>query len=389
MRILFLAPHPFFQNRGTPIAVRMVLEWMSNMGYQVTLLTYPEGEDIELPGLRLVRLKARAGVNNVRPGFSWQKLVYDVAMYGELRRILKREPFDVIHAVEESVFLAQRLVRGAHTPVVYDMDSSMAQQLVEKMPFLKLLAGLFNAMEARAIRRSVGVLAVCRALEDIVKRTSPTTFVQRLEDGTLLPEHTPDPSPDQILDGDNGVKLLYVGNLEAYQGIDLMLEAFALCATEYGDAKLLVIGGTDAHIEHYRERVRQLGIESQVQFLGPRPAQDLGVYLKQADILLSARSKGINTPMKIYSYLDSGRVVLATRMLTHTQVMDDDIACLVNPDPASMAQGMRQLIADPSLRARLAAAASQRVEQEFSPAAFQRKLKAFYGRIENIMQDRQ
>ena len=47
------------------------------------------------------------------------------------------------------------------------------------------------------------------------------------------------------------------------------------------------------------------------------------IPLLAADVLVSPRLKGLNTPMKIYSYLDSGSAVLATRLRTHTQVLDD------------------------------------------------------------------
>ena len=55
MKILFLAPQPFYTERGTPIAVRLAVASLCREGHQVDLLTYPEGEDIELPGMRLFR----------------------------------------------------------------------------------------------------------------------------------------------------------------------------------------------------------------------------------------------------------------------------------------------------------------------------------------------
>ena len=56
MNILLLAPQPFYQERGTPIAVRMLVETLCQAGNQVDLLTYHEGEDISLPGLKIYRI---------------------------------------------------------------------------------------------------------------------------------------------------------------------------------------------------------------------------------------------------------------------------------------------------------------------------------------------
>ncbi len=60
---------------------------------------------------------------------------------------------------------------------------------------------------------------------------------------------------------------------------------------------------------------------------------------------MSPSDLGANTPMKVYSYLDSGRPVLATRLPTHTQVMTDDIAELADPNPQTSADAMSRLIA--------------------------------------------
>ena len=78
----------------------------------------------------------------------------------------------------------------------------------------------------------------------------------------------------------------------------------------------------------------------QRDFLGPRPMNMFGHYLKQADILVSRRIQENNTPMKIYSYLNSGKAVLVTRLYpTHTRMLNDDVAYLVAPDSASMGTG--------------------------------------------------
>ena len=55
-------------------------------------------------------------------------------------------------------------------------------------------------------------------------------------------------------------------------------------------------------------------------------------------MLTSPRSKGTNTPLKIYQYLRSGKPIVATRLLTHTQVLDDDTAMLTAPDPQAFAR---------------------------------------------------
>jgi len=176
---------------------------------------------------------------------------------------------------------------------------------------------------------------------------------------------------------------MYVGNLEHYQGIGLLLDGFRYTLARLPAAHLVIVGGHQDDIHRYKRRAEHLGILSHVHFLGPRPISSLDGLLRRADVLVSPRLKGLNTPMKIYSYLDSGTAVLATRLRTHTQVLNDRTAYLVPPDPEAMGDGLAHLLSDPGLRSRLAGEAKAYVQQEFTPEAAHRKLTSFYTMMES------
>ena len=382
MRILLLAPHPFYQARGTPIAVKTVLEFLSARGDTVDLLTYAEGSDVSIPNCTVYRIPRVPGLQNIRPGFSAKKVLCDVLMIGSCLRLVRRTRYDLIHAVEESAFIAAAMQAISGVPYVYDMDSSLAEQLVDAYPALRFTFPALRRMEALAIRRSSGVLTVCAALQDVALAHDPDQLVGRVEDTTLL-------TGAQTGNGRNlppaggGPVAMYVGNLETYQGIDLLLEGFRHALGTVPAAKLVIIGGREADIAHYRGRAQRLGIDGSVEFTGPRPIGMLPELLRQADVLVSPRLKGTNTPMKIYSYLDSGSAVLATRLRTHTQVLDDGMAYLVDPEPVAFGRGLAELMADPELRARLASSAKAYVQREHTPEAARRKLEAFYSMMES------
>jgi len=142
-----------------------------------------------------------------------------------------------------------------------------------------------------------------------------------------------------------------------------------------------VIGGEQAHIDQHERRAAKLGIGARVRFLGPRAIDALPRYLEQADVLFSPRILGSNTPMKIYSYMQSGRPILATRIRSHTQVLDDACSMLCDPAPEAQAKGLLELVRDAPLRERLGRAAARRVESEFSLPIFRRRLLEAYGRL--------
>jgi glycosyltransferase involved in cell wall biosynthesis len=389
MRILVLAPHPFFQARGTPLAVRTVLEFLSSRGHEVDLLTFHEGENVAIPNCRIHRIASPLGIRNIRPGFSFKKVVCDVFMFTKCLRMVRRNYYDLIHAVEESAFIAAAMRTINGTPYVYDMDSSLAEQLVDTYPQLHFALPTLRRCEAFAVRRSLGVLTVCAALGDLARGHAPDTPVGLVEDTTLLPRsHGPGSNgqgrefllPEAI--GVQSPVAMYVGNLEHYQGIGLLLDGFRNALSRVPEAHLVIVGGMDEDIDHYRRRSQKLGIASRVHFIGPRPIDLLDGLLRRADVLVSPRLKGLNTPMKIYSYLDSGTAVLATRLPTHTQVLDDRTAYLVPPNAEAVGQGLVDLFSDPGLRAQLGTQAKAYVQREFTPEAARRKLGSFYGMME-------
>lgn len=178
------------------------------------------------------------------------------------------------------------------------------------------------------------------------------------------------------------VLFMYIGNLEPYQGIDLLIDSMALLHVQRPTDRLVIIGGADAHVADYRKRVERLGLNDVVELRGPLPVARLPELLSEADVLVSPRIKGSNTPMKIYTYLDSGKPVVATRLFTHTQVLTDAVAMLAEPNPEAFAAAMATLAGDPELRAALGTRGRELVRTTYSPDAFQRTLDSIYGYVE-------
>jgi glycosyltransferase involved in cell wall biosynthesis len=402
MKVLFLAPQPFFQERGTPIAVKLALETLatratdtSDAPLEIHLLVYGEGVDVTIPSVTIFRTWMPRLLQGVRPGISMRKLFLDALFFiAAIRLILaarRTEQYTVIHAVEESVFIAwlARVIFGV--PYVYDMDSSLALQLTERWWLLKPLLPLFAFLERQVIRSSIAVAPVCDALAVIAHRHGASQTVM-LRDVSLLPRH--DSSSTQsvasALRTELGIAsgqplLLYVGNLETYQGIDLLLESFRLACSHPTSPFLAVIGGNERDIELYRHKAESLGCAAQVAFLGRRPLRDLKEILCSADILVSPRIKGNNTPMKVYSYLHSGRALLATDLPTHTQVLNGTISVLASPNPRAFSDGMLLLLSDPGLRGEIGLRAWAHAEKLYTTEAFEAQLSQLYDHIRSSL----
>jgi glycosyltransferase involved in cell wall biosynthesis len=112
------------------------------------------------------------------------------------------------------------------------------------------------------------------------------------------------------------------------------------------------------------------GVGPATIFTGQRPVEEIPAYLDAADVLVSPRSTGTNTPLKIYQYLRSGRPIVATRLLTHTQVLDDATAILTPPTPEGFAEGILAALADPARARAIGTHARQLAETKYSYEAY-------------------
>jgi glycosyltransferase involved in cell wall biosynthesis len=141
--------------------------------------------------------------------------------------------------------------------------------------------------------------------------------------------------------------VLYTGTFEAYQGLDLLFAAAATVSARRPDARFLLAGGRPDQVAAARVQAERAGIGAAVIFAGQRDAEEIPLFLDAADVLVSPRSIGTNTPLKIYQYLRSGRPIVATRLLTHTQVLTDEVAILTPATPEGFASGILDALADP------------------------------------------
>lgn len=185
MKILFLAPHPLYQERGSPIADTMVLKLLSQRRHQVDVVTYAEGKDINYDQIVLYRTPDISFLRNIRPGFSWKKIICDFFLFFKAFRLILSQRYDLVHAVEESVFIALVFKALFNIPYVYDMDSSLVEQLIEKYSFLNLLAGILKLFERIAVTNAKAVMPVCDALAVYIEKYKPKKVVV-LSDVSLL-----------------------------------------------------------------------------------------------------------------------------------------------------------------------------------------------------------
>jgi glycosyltransferase involved in cell wall biosynthesis len=375
MRILMIAPEPFFEPRGTPFSEYHRIRALIDLGHTVDLVTYPFGRDVELRGLRIFRSLRPPFIRRVRIGPSYAKVPLDLLLAASAFRRGLTGKYDAVHSHEEGGLIGVALATILGVPHLYDMHSSLPQQLANfDFSHSRLLTTAMSWLERFVIRRSRVVIVICPQLLETVRSIDaevPAVLIENAPGSGAAPAAGSGAAVRASLGiADGSPVILYTGTFEAYQGLDLLFAAMRVVAARRPDARLVLAGGEAAQIEQARSAVAAAGVDRVTIFAGRRAAEDIPAFLDAADVLVSPRSSGTNTPLKIYQYLRSGRPIVATRLLTHTQVLDDDVAFLTEAAADSFAAGILAAIDQPARAKSVGARARVLAETKYSYDAY-------------------
>jgi glycosyltransferase involved in cell wall biosynthesis len=376
MKILMLAPEPFFQPRGTPISVYLRIKALSDLGHDVDLVTYHLGEDKKIPRLKIMRIPKLFFIKKIKIGPSYAKIPLDFFLTIKAVIQLFKKKYDFIFSHEEGALFGAILGKLWRIPHIYDMHSSLPQQL-ENFDFSrsKLLKKIFVRMERFILKNSQATIVICLDLLNQVKREG---YASR----AVLVENFIDFEPEeysaaeikerraQYAAGSQKI-VLYAGNFQPYQGIPLLLEA----ASKITDKRIvfLLVGESEEAVDRMRKKTEEWDTADKILFTGQVPPSQMPLFIGMADVLVSPRLSGTNTPLKIYSFLKSGKPVVATRLWTHTQVLNDRIAVLVEPDAESMARGIQFACFDESAQEK-AGEAKEMAAREYTYDRYKEKM---------------
>jgi glycosyltransferase involved in cell wall biosynthesis len=385
MNALVIAPQPFFTPRGTPFSVYHRTRIAAELGVSIDLLTYGVGQDVDLPGVRTIRIPRIRALEPIKVGPSIPKIVLDVLMVLWTIALLTRRKYDFVHAHEEAVFFCLALKPIFRFKLVYDMHSSLPQQLTN-FDFTKsrFLIGLFERLEQAALEASDAVLTISPALARYAESHVDDPGRHLLIENSLFEpvrlsgpagDHDGPKPPVRMPVSEGQPIIAYAGTFEPYQGIDLLLAALARVLDVRPDVGLLLIGGSEPQVETYRNRAVHLGIVHRCVFTGVVPQREAQSLVQHATLVVSPRTQGDNTPLKIYEQLAGGIPLVATRVPSHTQVLDENVCFLADPDPVSFARALLEALDDAPRRARTVAAARALYGARYSHDSYVEKMQ--------------
>lgn len=368
-----IAACPFPWPRGTPVRIHRIAEAVARRGHAVHVVTYHLGEDLADPPFVVHRIRDVPAYRRTDPGPTFRKLVQlDPMLAGLLRRLHHEIRFDLAHAHHyEGLLVASHALRGI--PIVYDAHTLLTSEL-PTYPF-GLPRGCIRAvarwLDRHLPRRADRVIAVSEA----IRRALTTLGASAPQRMYVIPSGV-EWERFQVERGTpDGRTIIFTGNLAPYQGVDLMLEAFAVLHARRADVRLMIV--TDSSFTPFDALTRRLGVRAAVD-LRRTTFPQLPALLAAATVAVNPRVQCDGIPQKLLNYMSAG-LPIATFEGSAGPVRHEVTGLRVpDGDTAAMADAMERLLTDRALARTLGDAAREQARLEFSWAQVAARVEQVY-----------
>jgi glycogen synthase len=335
MKILHILDHSIPLHSGYTFRTAAILREQRALGWETFHLTSakqgPTAQDVEdVDGLRFHRSPVPApgpvGVNEWRLMRSTERRLEALAR--EIRPDVLHAHSPVLNAIP-----AIRVGRRLGIPVVYEIRAFWEDAAVDHGTTAEgsLRYRATRALETWALKRVDHAFTICQGLQtDIVARGIAADRVTVIPNAVDIAGFQLSGDADPVLRSQLGLTgcttVGFVGSFYAYEGLDLLLDAFPALLKRRPDLRLLLVGGgpQDAALKAQAER---LGVSAQVIFTGRVPHQDVSRYYDQIDLLAyprhSMRLTELVTPLKPLEAMAQGRLFVASDVGGHRELIRD------------------------------------------------------------------
>ncbi len=347
-RILMLAPTSFFADYGCHVRILEEATVLRQMGHQVTIATYRNGNDV--PGLDIRRTLPIPWRRNYLVGSSKHKIAFDALLGLKTLELLARGRYDVIHAhLHEGALIGIVLGGLFRVPVVFDFQGSLTGEMLDHH-FLKRASPayrVFRWLETWIVRHMPVIFTSSINAERLLREE----FGCRSEQVRILPDcvnadmfrpaETYASEEIEALRAELGIPvehklIVYLGLLAKYQGTDLLLEALRRILDVCQDVHLLLMGFPNE--ERYRAQACALGIEAHITFTGRVPYPQAPRYLALGDVAVAPKLSQTEGAGKLLNYMAVGLPVVAFDTPVAREYLGIDGVFAKRGDAASLAE---------------------------------------------------
>ena len=357
-------------NFGFGGAERMAMHLMLNLNkslYEVASVSLydRQGTDIE----------AALDQAGIRVWYLGKHLGFDHRMFWRLGKVLREFRPDVVHTHRYVLryllpWIAVRLGRiWVHTV------HNVAEKEVD-------LIGRW--IHSIAFRLGVVPVAIAEEVKYSLKKVYSLRSVPLIPNGISLADFALDKGIRKIWRTREGFEdghllYVYVARLSPQKDPFCLLHAFAIAVSQNDNLRLLIVGDGPLRSD-VEERVKALGLNNYVRFLGVRT--DIPEILAAVDVfVLSSRWEG--NPLSVMEAMAAGKPVIATAVGGVPELVKDGISGILVPpqNPEALAKAMIQLAQNSSLRQKMGEAARQYAMEYFSVERMAKEYERLYTKL--------
>ncbi|MGA0708970.1 MAG: glycosyltransferase family 4 protein [Steroidobacteraceae bacterium] len=380
-RVLMVAACPFPARRGTPVRIERMAEALSSIGHEVHVATYHLGESAGPSGCRLHRIRKIGIYKDTGPGPSWRKLLLaDPLLAAKVLSVARSARPHLIHAHHfEGVLAALPTARLLRIPLILDAHVLLEGELQYyrlglPAPFTRFVSWLLDGALPRACSHVVAISPEIRDRLVGAHGLAPDA-VTVVPNGVERPFFDGQPG---IFPVGSGPRLVFAGNLAAYQGISHLLEALPHVVRDLPGARLVMVTEDDA--SGFLADARAAGVAGNVEVL-PASLSRLPDILASADVLLNPRTECPGVPLKLLNYMASGRPIVSFDGSSRYLVDGQSGIIVSNGDIGAFAAGIVRAVTETAWSSAIGAAARDYAHSYLSWEAVGSALNTLYGRL--------
>ncbi len=378
MKIALVSPYDFSHPGGVVNHITNLHRCLTRMGHEVRVIA-PTSKTVTNLGNDFVH------IGTPRPIPASESIIrvsLSLNLGHEIKKVLDREKFDIVHLHEPFVpMLCSAVLRFSDAVNIGTFHAA------EGKPGYNFAWPVGRLMLRRRRRKLDGRIAVSKPALRYASRYVPGEF-RIIPNGTDLNHFNPNVEPIQKF-RDGKLNIVFLSRLEKRKGVDYLLPAFEEVKKKVPNSRLLIVGAGTRLRKGYEDWVLDHGLSNDVVFVGQVSYEDVPRYDLTADVFCVPATGHESQGIILIEAMATGRPIVATSIEGYeTVVRSGEEGLLVPPkDSRSLAEALIRLLTDEPLRRAMGAKGLQRA-REFSWDEIAVRIVDYYCEVLNRRQAR-
>ena len=331
---------------GAANATQYLLKEFAKMDdVEVDLITSSVGKNYQKEtirdGITIHRLPIGKNTENLNYQSARDLSVYAFKAYFFAREITRQKKFDLSHSffTVPCGVISYLLFKQRKLPYIVSLRGADVPGFSERF------AGLYVVLRPIIVqiwKSATDVVACSKALRDLARKSNPKQEMRTIYNGIDTKRFRPEAYPDEY---DRSFEILCASRLSRRKGFRYAIDAFAIIAEKYPNARLRISGGDGNATADLKKQVQDHQLNSRVTFTG-QYAHDQApeIYMGADAFVMPSLNEGMSN--NLLEALASGLPVIVTPTGGAEELVSNGDNGFIVPmkNPEAIAQRLGELI---------------------------------------------